>query len=117
MATAETWVTLEAYTNPMATTTVVGAAVIVLGHLVGALVMAAAGAAAAIRAGGTVPLVYPAVPMAVVAGLTAAEGITSGLAGAAWLWHLPRRGVSVDEKLLLIRREVHLPGANHDVRR
>jgi len=78
MATAETWVTLGASTSPMATTTVVGAAVIVLGRLVGVPVMAAAGAAVAIRAGGTVaPLVYPAVLMAVVAGLTAAADITS----------------------------------------
>ena len=78
MATAETWVTSGAYTNPMATTTVAGAAVIVWVRLVGVLAMAAAGAgAAAIRVGVTAPLAYPAVPMAVAVGLTVVGGITS----------------------------------------
>jgi hypothetical protein len=81
MATAETWVTSGAYTNPMAMITVVGAAVIVLGRLVGGLAMAAAGAAVATRvaitrAGAAALPAYPAVPMAVVVDLTAAGGIT-----------------------------------------
>jgi len=62
----------------MVTITVVGAAAIVLGRLVGVLVMAAAGAAVGIRAGGMAPLAYPAVPTAVVVVvLMAAAGITS----------------------------------------
>jgi hypothetical protein len=94
MVMVATWVTSGEYTNPMATTTVVGAAVIEWGRLVGVLVTAAGGVAAAIRSG-TAPPAYPAVPMAVAAvpmavaaGLTAAGDIT----------------------------KVHSTGANHDIR-
>jgi hypothetical protein len=78
----------------MVTTTVVGAADIVLGRLVGDLALAAAGVAAAIRAG-TAPPAYPAVLMAEVVGLMAEVGLTA--AG----------GIT----------KVHSAGANHDVRR
>jgi hypothetical protein len=77
MATAETWVTSAAYTSRTATTTVVGAAVIVSGRLAGVLVMAAVGAVVVAIRLGTVPLAYLVVPMAVVVVLTAAAGITS----------------------------------------
>jgi hypothetical protein len=103
MATAETWVTSVAYTSRTATTTVVGAAVIVSGRLAGVLVMAAAGAAAVTRAAVTraavtaAPPAYPAVPMAVGVGLTvAAAGITKPAPARAGVpLRLPPLGVSV----------------------
>ena len=77
MATAEMWVTSEACTNPMATTTVVGATVIESGRLTEVRATVADGEAVVIRSG-TVLLAFPAVPMAVVAAaLTAGAGITS----------------------------------------